>query len=354
MIAECVKKIVSRYDLTQSEAHDCMIEMLGGNATDIQVAAFLSSLKVKGETVDELTGFAMAMRQLSVKVNPKNLSNLVDTCGTGGDILKTFNVSTAAAIIAASSGVTVAKHGNRSITSKCGGADILEALGLNLNCGPNDVERCLEKAGIGFMFAPIFHPALGRLMPVRRELNIPTVFNLLGPLCSPAEAPIQLLGVFEPSKVIIIARVLQNLGVKRAMVVHGFDENNQPAMDEISTLGKTRIAFIDGSQMKVQDIYPEDMGLERALREDLMASNSLEGNLSIINNVLSGVIDNSADEARLNLCLANAAAILFLTGKTNDLREGVELARKSVFKGNACRKLVELVKVSNENTHMNN
>lgn len=354
MMAYCVEKIVSRSDLTQYEAHQCMIEMLEGRATDIQVAAFLSSLKVKGETVDELTGFARAMRQLSVKVKPKNLSNLVDTCGTGGDTLKTFNVSTAAAIIAASVGVKVAKHGNRSITSKCGGADILEALGVNLECGPNDVEQCLETTGIGFMFAPIFHPALGRLMPVRRELNIPTVFNLLGPLCSPAEAPIQLLGVFDPSKVVMMARVLQNLGVKRAMVVHGFDENNQPAMDEISTLGKTTMAFIEGTQMKVQDIYPEDLGLKRSHRDDLMASKSLEGNLVIIKKVLSGVTDNSADEARLNLCLANASAILFLTGKTNDLREGVELALESVLKGNAYHKLVELVKISNKNTKMNN
>ncbi len=354
MMAHCLSKIVSRIDLTQSEAEQCMMEMLEGKTTDIQVAALLSSLKVKGETVDELTGFARAMRQLSVKVKPRNLNNLVDTCGTGGDILKTFNVSTAAAIIAASVGVKVAKHGNRSITSKCGGADILEALGVNLECGSSDVERCLETVGIGFMFAPIFHPALGRLMPVRRELNIATVFNLLGPLCSPAEASIQLLGVFEPSRIVMMARVLQNLGVKRAMVVHGFDEYNQPAMDEISTLGKTRIAFIDGSQMKVRDIYPEDIGIKRALREHIMASDSLEENLRIIDNVLSGITDNSADEARLNLCLANASAILFLTGKTNDLREGVELARRSVINGDAYSKMVELVKTSNEHIKINN
>lgn len=354
MLAQCLEKVVSRTDLTQQEAQECMYEMLGGRATDIQVAAFLSSLKVKGETVDELTGFARAMRQLSIKVKPRNANNLVDTCGTGGDILKTFNVSTAAAIIAASAGVKVAKHGNRSITSKCGGADIMEALGVNLKCSSHEVEKCLETTGIGFMFAPLFHPALGRLMPVRRELNIPTVFNLLGPLCSPAEAHIQLLGVFEPSKVVMIAKVLQNLGVKRAMVVHGFDENNQPAMDEISTLGKTRIAFINGSKMKVQDIYPEDLGLQRAFRDDIMAPDSLEGNLRIIKNVLSGRINNSADEARLDLCLANAAAILFLTGKTNDLREGVELARRSVVEGNAYHKLKELVKVSNNNTDCNN
>jgi anthranilate phosphoribosyltransferase len=331
-----------------------MIEMLEGKATDIQIAAFLSSLKVKGETVDELTGFARAMRQLSVKVRPRNSSNLVDTCGTGGDTLKTFNVSTAAAIIAASVGVKVAKHGNRSITSKCGGADILEALGVNLECGSHDVERCLETTGIGFMFAPIFHPALGSLMVVRRELNIPTVFNLLGPLCSPAAASIQLIGVFEPSKVVVMARALQNLGVKRALVVHGFDENNEPAMDEISTLGKTTMAFIDGPRMKVRDIYPEDFGLKRAIRQDILAPESLEGNLCIIKKVISGVVDNSADEARLNLCLANASAILFLTGKTNDLREGVELARESVLKGNACSKLVELIEVSNKDTKMNN
>ncbi|MDP3066775.1 MAG: anthranilate phosphoribosyltransferase [Methanobacteriaceae archaeon] len=346
MISECLEKIVNNHNLTQDEAYQGMMDMLEGRASEVQVAAFLSALKVKRETVDELTGFARAMRYLSINVRPKTDKILVDTCGTGGDILKTFNISTAAAIIATSCGVTVAKHGNRSITSKCGGADILEALGVNIKCGPKGVEKCLDIVGMGFMFAPYFHPALGRLMHVRRELNIPTVFNLLGPLSSPAEAQIQLLGVFDPSKVVPMARVLQNLGVKKAMVVHGFDEKGQPAMDEISTLGKTRVAFVNGHKLSVEELNPEDMGVQRATRKDIVAPESLEGNLKIIKNVLSGKTDNQSSKARLDFCLVNAAGILFLTGKTSSLSEGVELARTNVLSGNVLTKLHDLVRVS--------
>ncbi|HMK54230.1 MAG TPA: anthranilate phosphoribosyltransferase [Methanobacteriaceae archaeon] len=352
MIAECLGKIVEKCDLTQEEAYYSMMDMLEGRASEIQVAAVLSSLRVKGETVDELTGFARAMRHLSINVTPKTDKILVDTCGTGGDILKTFNVSTAAAIIAASCGVAVAKHGNRSITSKCGGADILEALGVNIECGPGGVEKCLDTVGMGFMFAPFFHPALGRLMPIRRELNIPTVFNLLGPLSSPAEAQIQLLGVYDPSKVVIMARVLQNLGVKKAMVVHGFDEKDRPAMDEISTLGKTLVAFVNGPKLSVEELHPEDLGVKMANREDIAAPDSLEDNLKIIKNVLSGKTDSQSSKSRLDLCLVNAGAILFLTGKTSSISKGVELARTSVMSGNPLTKLQDLVQVSQN--HCNN
>ena len=199
---------------------------------------------MKGETVDEITGFVKAMRKVSISVSPDINAPLVDTCGTGGDKLKTFNISTISAIIAASCGVAVAKHGNRSITSKCGGADVLEALGVNIDCNAKEVERCMEQAGIGFMFAPNFHPAMKHVMPIRQQIGTRTVFNILGPLTSPASADIQLLGVFDPKYVDIMANVLRKLDIKHAMVVHGFDEEGNPAMDEISTIGKTKVAFV--------------------------------------------------------------------------------------------------------------
>ncbi len=252
MIAECIKKLVIYENLSENEAYECMIEIASGYASDIQISSFLTSLSMKGETVDEITGFVKAMQDMSIGVHPNINVPVVDTCGTGGDRLKTFNISTISAIIAASCGVVVAKHGNRSITSKCGGADILEALGVNINCSAKEVERCMENIGIGFMFAPNFHPAMKYVMPVRQKLGIRTVFNLIGPLASPGRADIHLLGVFDPDYVEIFAEVLKNLEVKRAMVVHGFDVDGNPAMDEISTLGKTKVAFLDAGKIEVK------------------------------------------------------------------------------------------------------
>jgi anthranilate phosphoribosyltransferase len=322
-----------------------MLNILRGKADDVQLAAFLGSLHVKGVTVEELTGFALAMRQLSIKVNLSSFK-VVDSCGTGGDNFKTFNVSTAAAIIAASSGVQVAKHGNRSITSNCGGADILDALGVNVDGDAQNVVDCVEEVGIGFMNAPNFHPALKNVMSVRKKMGIPTVFNLLGPLCSPAQPKIQLLGVFDPSLVCIMASVLQNLGVERAMVVHGFDHNDQPAMDEISTIGRTRIAFLDKGDIFETDIFPEDFGVDRASPDDLRAPKTRKEHIQIIKKVLSGQTDNFADEKRFELSLVNASAILYINGQCADLEIGCEIARKNVNSGQAFRKLQALIRVS--------
>ena len=344
MIAGCIKKVTSLEDLNEKEAYECMTQIMNGNASDIQIASFLTSLSMKGETVPEITGFVRAMREVCVPVLPDINAPLVDTCGTGGDTLKTFNISTISAIIAASCGVVIAKHGNRSITSKCGGADILEALGVTIDCGKDEVEKSMEKSGVGFMFAPNFHPAMKYVMPVRRELNIRTVFNILGPLTSPANADMQLLGVFDPDYVEPVASVLKNLGVKKAMVVHGFDSNGNPAMDEISTLGKTKVAILDNGEIDIKEIYPEDFGIQRTREELIKASSDIDENVQIAVDVLKGKEGNETEKARLDLCLVNAAAILFITGIANNLPEGVNIARKAVESGAALKKLDDFVK----------
>lgn len=346
MIAECLKKVVSGENLSEEESYQSMQDMIDNHASPVKVGALLTSMAMKGETVDEITGFAKAMREVAVKVNCTKRP-LVDTCGTGGDTLKTFNISTAAALIAASCGVTMAKHGNRSITSKCGGADILEAVGVNINCNAAEVEYCMENAGIGFMFAPLFHPATKKFGPVRKDLGIRTIFNILGPLTSPASADIQLLGVFDPDYVEPMAQVLKNLNVQRAMVMHGFDSNNHPAMDEISTLGKTKVALLDKNKVEVREYYPEDFGIKRTVKEHVMAAETLEENLDIFLGVLKGRQDSLKEEARLDLCLVNAAAILFISGKVSGFDEGMESALESVQEGYAMDKLDEFINISN-------
>jgi anthranilate phosphoribosyltransferase len=351
MIGECLAKVVSKRNLREIEAYNCMLEMIGGDADEIQTSALLTALSVKGESAEEITGFVKAMRSVGIVISPKLEYPLVDTCGTGGDTFKTFNVSTISAIIAASSGVAIAKHGNRSITSKCGGADILEALGVNINCNDSGVERCLEKAGIGFMFAPNFHPTMKNIMPIRKKLSIRTVFNILGPLISPANAEIQLLGVFDPEYVDLIAEVLKNLDVKHAMVVHGYDDNDEPAMDEISTIGKTRIALLDNGQITVQEIYPEDFGVKRCDPKHIKAPETIEENLEVVKAVLTGKKESDEEAARLELCLVNSAAILFIAGKAQNLEEGVRIAKDSVESGRAMKKLLELIDISNSKVY---
>jgi anthranilate phosphoribosyltransferase len=350
MIEEGILKVVSKKDLSEFEAYNCMIEMISGQASPVQMASFLTALAVKGESVDEITGFVKAMRSSCIKISPLLNQPLVDTCGTGGDSFKTFNVSTTAAIVAASSGLAIAKHGNRSITSKCGGADILEALGVNINCDVQGVERCIETVGIGFMFAPNFHPAMKNVMPIRNELGIRTVFNILGPLTSPANAEIQLLGVYDPEYVEPIAEVLKNLGVKRAMVVHGYDENDNPAMDEISTIGKTLVAFLENEKITVQEICPEELGIKRSNPEHIKAPESIEENLEVVKTVLKGYNRTEEEDARLKLCIVNAAAILFIGGNAPNIKEGVKIALESIESGRSLKKLNEFVNISNEIT----
>lgn len=346
MIEESLRKIVSKKDISEKEAYACLEEMISGNADEIIMAAFLTALNMKGESIDEITGFSKAMRDFSIKVSPKLDTPLVDTCGTGGDRLKTFNVSTISAIIAASADITIAKHGNRSITSKCGGADILEALGVNINGNAQMVEKSLEKAGIGFMFASNFHPAMKNVMPVRQKLGIRTVFNIIGPLSSPANANIQLMGVFDPDYVEIIAQVLKRLGVEKAMVVHGYDDQDMPAMDEISTIGKTKVALLNNQNVIVKDLYPEDFGIKRASPHLIEGPENIEENVQLALKLLSGKIDNEMDQARLDLCLVNVSAILFLSEKVDNFKKGTEMAYKLVKSGKALTKLQEFIQIS--------
>ncbi|MCE5214911.1 MAG: anthranilate phosphoribosyltransferase [Methanobacterium sp.] len=346
MMSFYLNKVTSGENLSEEESYQCMQDIIGGYSNQVEMATLLTALSMKGETIAEITGFVKAMREAAIKVNSSR-KPLVDTCGTGGDTLKTFNVSTAAALIAASCGVTIAKHGNRSITSKCGGADILEAMGVNINCDAAGVEKCLDRAGIGFMFAPLFHPAMKKVAPVRKNMGIRTVFNILGPLTSPACADIQLLGVFDPELVGPVAQVLRNLKVKRALVVHGYDQNNLPAMDEISILGKTKMAFLEGDHVQMLEIYPEDFGLRKQSKDHITAPDNLTENLDIFCSVLSGSINGPEEEARLNLCLMNAAAILFIAGKAVNFKEGTKMALKSIKEGAALDKLHEFIQISN-------
>lgn len=347
MISECLKSVAAGESLREEEAYLCMREVITGKFNNLQVGALLTALKVKGETVSEITGFVQAMREASLKVE-SNHENLVDACGTGGDTLKTFNVSTSSAIIAASCGVAIAKHGNRSITSECGGADILEASGVNIKCNPQEVRNCLDKAGMGFMFAPIFHPAMENVVSIRKDLGFRTVFNILGPLASPAGADMQLLGVFNPDYVEPMAQVLRKLGVKKAMVVHGFDSAGNPAMDEISTLGKTKVALLNGGQLEVFYLYPDDFGIDETSIAHIVAPKTLEENLDVFYRVIKGRNSSKVDESRLNLSLVNAAAILHMAGKVSSFEAGMEIAHDSVKDGKAYNKLNDLIKISNK------
>ncbi|HJW27847.1 MAG TPA: anthranilate phosphoribosyltransferase, partial [Saprospiraceae bacterium] len=258
MIREGIQKIIEDSNLTFDESAEIMREIMSGKTTNAQTAAFLTALRMKGEAVEELIAFVQVMRSNCLQIQPKINRRLVDTCGTGGDKIKTFNVSTAAAFVIAGAGVPVAKHGNRSVTSKCGSADVLEKLGLNLSLQPKEVEAAIEQVGIGFMFAPSFHPAMKFAAEPRREIGIRTVFNILGPLTNPASASAQLLGVYEPKLVTPMAHALGRLGCQEAMVVHGLD-----GLDEISTVGKTVIAHLKEGNVVRTERKPSDFGVKK-------------------------------------------------------------------------------------------
>ncbi len=344
---EIIQKIVSGSSLDEEEAYKCMLDMINGRIDDIQIAAILTSLATKGESVSEITGFARAMRDVCTNIKTPPGMDVVDSCGTGGDRLKTFNISTAATIIAASAGVPMAKHGNRAVTSSCGGADILEAAGVKIDIPPKKVEHSLREIGLTFMFAPKFHSATQKVMHVRQMLGIRTIFNILGPLTSPARARIQLLGVFDPYYVEPLANVLHRLGVKRAMVVHGFDEKGNPAIDEISIMGKTLTAFLYDGKIEVKNLYPEDFGLERSESKFIMASDNLDKNLQMFSSVLEGRINTHGDKVRCDIALANAAALIYLAGKAENLMDATEIAYRKVKSGEALNKLKEFIEFTN-------
>ena len=330
MIADAIRTLVEKKDLTAKEAHAAMTEIMEGVATSAQIAAFLVALRMKGETITEVTEFARVMREHVVPVRPTRRP-LVDTCGTGGDGLNTFNISTTAAFVAAGAGAAVAKHGNRSVSSKCGSADVLEALGIKVQQSPEEVARYVDEVGIGFMFAPAYHPAMKHAGPVRRELAMRTVFNALGPLTNPAGAEAQVIGVYAPALTEMHAAALANLGCKRAFVVHGLD-----GMDEISTLGATRITELRDGESRTYGLTPEEVGLRRARPEEL-AGGTPEENAELLVAILNG-----REGAPREIVLLNAAAAIAAAGLADTLSDGIALAREAVDSGRALRTLREL------------
>jgi len=332
LIQTSLAKIVERGDLSEQEAFDLMNLIMSGQATEAQIGGLLIALRCKGETVEEITGFARAMRANSLRIEVKVDEPLLDTCGTGGDSSGTFNLSSAAALIAAACGAKVAKHGNRSVSSRCGSADVLEALGVVLDPGPEKVARCIEQVGIGFLFAPAFHPAMKYAVKPRRELGMRTVFNLLGPLTNPAGAQTQLLGVFSERWVEPLARVLLALGAKKAWVVHGLD-----GMDEISLCGPTKVCEVCEGQVKSFLLSPEELGFQ-CCEPLALSGGDAQSNARMLLEMLDG-----AKGARTDAVLLNAAAALYVVGKVASLQEGLGLARDIIATGTAKRTLERLV-----------
>lgn len=338
MIREGIQKLVEGRDLDSSEATAIMKEIMQGSATPAQIGSFLTALRMKGETVQEISAFAAVMREFCHRIHPKVNGRLVDTCGTGGDRIKTFNVSTAGAFVVAGAGIPVAKHGNRSVTSKSGSSDVLEKLGFNLNVEPKVVEESIEKIGVGFMFAPNFHPAMKHAIGPRREIGIRTVFNILGPLTNPAGANAQVLGVYSREWVEPLAQVLRELGCKEAMVVHGVD-----GLDEVSIIGKTVVAQLRDGEVSLKEISPKEFGFKIAKPEEISGA-SPEENAQLLVRLLSS--NPQKQDPKRNMVLLNAAAGIVVGGKAENLKEGIEVARESLESGAAYQKLKKLIEKS--------
>jgi anthranilate phosphoribosyltransferase len=336
VIRNFLSRLTRGEDLTSAEAGELLDALLNGEATDVQIAATLVALKTKGETVEELAGLADGMRRRALRINSDH-QRFIDTAGTGSSCAKTFNVSTAAAFVIAGAGLPVAKHGNRAASSRCGSADVLSALGVNVSAPPEVSERCLNEIGICFMFAPLYHRATARVAAIRRELGVQTTFNLLGPLTNPARAPRQIIGVWDRDLVEPMAQALAMLGTERAWVVHGND-----GLDEVTITDSTFVAEADQGRVRTFEIAPEDFGLKRRTMQNLRGGDA-EGNATIIRDVLAGRRD---DEAR-TLVIVNSAAALHVGGSADDLRAGVKMAEASIDSGRANQILDDLIRVTN-------
>ena len=333
MMKNYIQELINGHDLTTEQAMDAMEMIMSGKATDAQIAAFLTALRMKGETPTEVASMATVMRKFAENINPKVNGTLVDTCGTGGDKLNTFNISTTAMFVVAGAGIPIAKHGNRSVTSKSGSADVLEALGVTIDLVPPKVEECIEKTGIGFMFAPIFHKAMKYVMPARTQLGIRTVFNILGPLTNPANAKGQVIGVYSEELTEKMAEVLKLVGLERALVVHGLH-----GLDEISTLGKTKVSELRDDEVRTYYIKPEDFGITRAKESDLTGGDALQ-----CARILKDILAGKETKARRDIVLLNAAAGIVAGKKADNLGEGLKIAKDSIDSGNALKKLNELI-----------
>jgi anthranilate phosphoribosyltransferase len=351
MVIDALHRIANHcQSLSRDEARAVMSEVLTGQCTDAQIAALLVALHMKGETVEEIVGFAEAIRAAAAPLNVAEDSTidvsgtereaLVDTCGTGGDASGTFNISTATALVAAGAGVRVAKHGNRSVTSKCGSADVIEALGVNIILPPARVAECLKEVGIAFLFAPALHSAMKYVQPARRELRLRTVFNLLGPLTNPAHASAQVVGVYSDDLVEKLAEALSMLGLRRALVVHGSD-----GLDEITITGPTRVAEVRDGQVRTYEITPEEFGFSRSPIETISGGDA-GGNAAFIREVLTG-----EKSARRDVVLLNAAAALVASGRADHLGEALPMGAKSIDSGAAAAKLEALVRFSHGHPH---
>jgi anthranilate phosphoribosyltransferase len=330
MIVAAIGRLVEQQNLTEEEAARAMRQIMEGGATPAQIAAFLTALRIKGETIDEITGCARVMREKATPLRTP-YPEVIDTCGTGGDGSQTFNISTTAAFVVAGAGVPVAKHGNRSVSSRCGSADLLQALGVTIELGPELAEKCLAEVGITFLFAPLYHSAMKFPVGPRREIGVRTIFNILGPLTNPAGAKHQLLGVYRKDLTEPMARVLGNLGSSRAFVVHGAD-----GLDEITTTGESYISILDGGKITSTVISPEQFGLRRVPHGALLGGDARQ-NAEITMAVLEGKQSPYRD-----VVLLNAAAALTVAGTTADLPEGLELAAHALDSGAALEKLRRL------------
>lgn len=336
MIQEALSKLAEGQDLNEEEAYLTTREIMSGQASEAQIGAFLMGLRLKGETVDEIVGMARAMRDFSVRIKAGN-GKVIDTCGTGGDGKKTFNLSTAAALVLAGAGLKVAKHGNRSVSSHCGSADILEAAGVKIDLPPEKVERCLNEVGIAFLFAPLFHPAMKHVVKPRKEIGLRTIFNLLGPLTNPAGANYQLLGVYSPAALELVAQSLQRLGVKKATVVHGCN-----GLDEVSISSPTVLFRVDPTGIKKEVLNLEDLGWQEKPLSSIQTS-GLEENLSLLKSFLNGEKNSVRDAV-----LLNSAVALETAGEVSTIKEGLSLAAEVVDSGKAKKKLEDLINFCQE------
>jgi anthranilate phosphoribosyltransferase len=333
MIKEAIGLLVGHIDLSEAEMAECMKEMMEGRATDAQIGAFLTALRLKGETVDEITGAAKIMREKAARI--KAPEGVLDTCGTGGDMAHTFNISTVTALVVAAAGVPVAKHGNRAVSSKSGSADVLEALGIRIDLPPEKVEQCLFDTGFGFLFAPLFHPAMKYAVGPRRDMGIRTIFNILGPLTNPASAKRQVLGVFTDKLTEPLARVLGNLGAEDALVVHGED-----GLDEITITDGTKASRCRNGAVETMYFAPEDFGLSRGSVTDL-AGGDKDENARIALEILKGDKGHRRD-----VVLMNSAAAIAVSGKVAAFTDAFEIAQETIDSGRAMSKLEEIRKVS--------
>jgi anthranilate phosphoribosyltransferase len=330
-IKTAIATVSARRDLTESDMEAVVRDIMGGNATPAQIGGFLVALKMKGERVEEIAGAARAMRRYATRVTTQR--EVVDTCGTGGDMRNTFNISTAAAFIAAAAGLVIAKHGNRAMSGSVGGADVLEALGVRIDTAPEQVAACLEEVGMGFLFAQLFHPAMRHVAAPRREIGVRTVFNLLGPLTNPAGAKAQLLGVFSREWVEPVAHALGRLGGRRALVVHGED-----GLDELSLTAPSLVAELRDGAVHTYRFDPDSVGLRRCQANDLAGGDAVH-NAQIIRAVLAG----RASAAQMDIALLNAAAVLYVGGAADSIAAALPLARAAVDNGAAAGKLQALV-----------